>query len=299
MCAAPPCDYKRRRRASFRLSRFARFARFSRSLSLSEDAQTLLGLSYCGHLRSRSSPYPTPLLAETWEFPSLSRLACTPYYKHIGCKIIQCPRTPPLLDVRPRGRNQDKPCVTVLSLASSSGTRKHATFTRWDPAPGSGHRLLACQVGRRYVTFFLSCSHLIFRDGEQIQPIPYGCFGSAPSGICDLVRESRVQSDRQRLPHAAPLAQTQPHHPDFTSPAQQALGLAFATSTRGAASRGTPQLPHVGRGWHVATQHHGQRGHHFVISCLGVICAATTVYCSTSTSQGGLDLTFALPLRDA
>ena len=107
-------------------------------LALSEDAQTLLGLSYCGHLHSRSSPHPTPFLAETWEFPSLSRLACTPYYKHIGCKIIQCPRTPPLLDVRPRSRNQDKSCVTVLSLASSSGTRKHAAFTCWDPGPRVG-----------------------------------------------------------------------------------------------------------------------------------------------------------------
>ena len=40
------------------------------------------------------SSQPTPLLAETWELPSLSRLACIPYYKHSGCKIIQCPRTP-------------------------------------------------------------------------------------------------------------------------------------------------------------------------------------------------------------
>src|SRR6185437_14500636 len=70
---------------------------------------TLQGISYRGHLHSRSSPHPTLLLAETWEPPSLSRLACTPYYKHSGCKIIQCSRTPPLLDVRPRGRNQDKP----------------------------------------------------------------------------------------------------------------------------------------------------------------------------------------------
>ena len=53
-------------------------------------------------------------LAETWELPSLSRLACTPYYRHPRCKIIQCTHTP-LLDVRPRGRNQDKPvrcCAT-------------------------------------------------------------------------------------------------------------------------------------------------------------------------------------------
>ena len=68
----------------------------------------------------------------------LSRLACTPYYMHLRCKIIQCPRTPPLLDVRPRGRNQDKPCVTVLPLASSSGMRKHAAFTSWDPGPRVG-----------------------------------------------------------------------------------------------------------------------------------------------------------------
>ena len=52
-----------------------------------------------------------------------------PYYKHIGCKIIQCLHTPPMLDVRSRSRNQDKSCVTVLSLASSFGTRKHAAFT--------------------------------------------------------------------------------------------------------------------------------------------------------------------------
>src|SRR6185437_7276489 len=89
-------------------------------------------------LHSQPSPYSTTLLAETWELPSLSRLACIPYYKHIGCKIIQRPRTPHLLDVRPRGRNQDKPCVTVLPLASSSGMRKHATFTSWDPGPRVG-----------------------------------------------------------------------------------------------------------------------------------------------------------------
>ena len=97
--------------------------------------RTLPDISYHEHLHSRSSPYPTPLLAETWELLSLSRLACTPYYKHSECKIIQCPRIPPLLDVRPRGRNQDKLCVTVLPLASSSGMRKHATFTSWDPDP--------------------------------------------------------------------------------------------------------------------------------------------------------------------
>jgi hypothetical protein len=126
MCAAPPCDYKRRRRASFR-----RDATPRRQDSSRRDLSSLT-------LRHPYSPRSTPLLAETWEPPSLSRLACTPYYKHIGCKIIQCPCTPPLLDVRPRGRNQDKSCVTVLSFASSSGTRKHAAFTSWDPGPRVG-----------------------------------------------------------------------------------------------------------------------------------------------------------------
>jgi len=116
------------------------------SLSLSEDAQTLLGLSYCGHLCSQSSPYPAPLLAETWEFPSLSCLACTPYYKHIGCKIIQCPRTPPLLDVRPRGRNQDKRVLCCL-LHHHLGRGNTQHLLVGIQAPGSGHRQLARQVG--------------------------------------------------------------------------------------------------------------------------------------------------------
>ena len=47
------------------------------------------------------------------------------------------------------------------------------------------------------------------------------------------------------MPHAAPLARAQPRHPDFTSPAQRALGPMFATGTGGAASCGTPLLPHV------------------------------------------------------
>ena len=121
MYAAPPCDYKRRRRAPFRLAGLSGF-----SLPRGRSGTT------------EHSSQPTPLLAETWGLLSLSRLACTPYYKHSGCKIIQCPRTLPLLDVRPRGRNQDKPCVTVLPLASSSGTRKHAAFTSWDPGPRVG-----------------------------------------------------------------------------------------------------------------------------------------------------------------
>ena len=78
MYAAPPCDYKRRRRASFRRDASGR------------DPSSLT-------LRHPYSPRSTPLLAGTWEPSSLSRLACIPYYKHSGCKIIQCPRTPPFV----------------------------------------------------------------------------------------------------------------------------------------------------------------------------------------------------------
>ena len=57
--------------------------------------------------------------------------------------------------------------------------------------------------------------------------------------------------------------------------------------------------PHVGRGWHVATQHHGQRGHRFVVTYLDVLYAGIVTCCGTSASQGGFDFGVALPLRDA
>ena len=47
-------------------------------LPLDGTLKTLLDISYRGHLHPRPSPHSTPLLTETWEFPSLSRLACTP-----------------------------------------------------------------------------------------------------------------------------------------------------------------------------------------------------------------------------
>ena len=120
MYTAPPYNYKRRGLAGS-----------------GGDSLWLFGFSLPRRrsTTTKHSSQPTPLLAETWEPSSLSRLACNPYYKHSGCKIIQCPRTSPLLDVRPRGRNQDKPCVTVLPLASPSGTRKPAAFTSWDLDP--------------------------------------------------------------------------------------------------------------------------------------------------------------------
>ena len=81
------------------------------------------------------SSQPTPLLAETWEPSSLSRLACIPYYKHSGCKIIQCPRTPPCWTYGPAAETRINPCVTVLPLALISETRKQTAFTSWDPNP--------------------------------------------------------------------------------------------------------------------------------------------------------------------
>ena len=114
MCAALPYDYKRRRQAgqtggiSVLWAGWSLWSRCSPSLSGFFLPRGRSGIT-------EHSPQPTPLLAETWELSSLSHLACNPYCKHSGCKIIQCPRTPPLLDVRPRGRNQDKPCVTVIA----------------------------------------------------------------------------------------------------------------------------------------------------------------------------------------
>ena len=85
--------------------------------------------------RHPNSPRLIPLLAETWELPSLSHLACTPYYQHSGCKIIQCPRTPSCWTYDPAAGTRINSCVTVLPLASTSGTRKCAAFTSWDPDP--------------------------------------------------------------------------------------------------------------------------------------------------------------------
>ena len=101
MYSALPYNYKRRRRASFNRD---------------------------GHLHSRSSSHSQHHRALTSTDSSSSR-DCTPYYKHSGCKIIQCPRTPSCWTYGPAAGTRINPCVTVLHLASTSGTRKHAAFT--------------------------------------------------------------------------------------------------------------------------------------------------------------------------
>ena len=69
-------------------------------------------------------------LAETWGLPSLSRLACTLLLQALQCKIIQRPRTP-LLDVRPRGRNQNNParyCIAYCINHIELGTTQHLHY---------------------------------------------------------------------------------------------------------------------------------------------------------------------------
>ena len=79
--SVPPCVYKRRRRASFKGVAVGPFGRTQRFVLLAEHTRS-------SETRSWHSPQSTPSLAETWDLPSLSRLACTPYYRHIRCKII-------------------------------------------------------------------------------------------------------------------------------------------------------------------------------------------------------------------
>ena len=81
------------------------------------------------------SPQSTPL-AETWELPSLSRLACTTYCRHPRCKIVQRTRTPFCWTYGPTIGTRINPCVTVLPLASTSGTRKHAALLVGSGPPG-------------------------------------------------------------------------------------------------------------------------------------------------------------------
>ena len=69
-------------------------------------------------------PQSSPL-AETWELPSLSRLACTPYYRHPRCKIVQCTRTPLCCTYVPTAGTRINPCVTVLPLASITRDTQH------------------------------------------------------------------------------------------------------------------------------------------------------------------------------
>ena len=127
MYTAPPCDYKRRRRAYFKGD--------VRDVSHHHPPRDHPHTSTTLSTRYWHSPQSASPLAETWELPSLSRHTCTPYYRHLRCKIIQCPRTPPCWTYGPAAGTRINPCVTVLPLASTSGTRKHAAFTSRNSDP--------------------------------------------------------------------------------------------------------------------------------------------------------------------
>ena len=106
MYSAPPCVYKRGRRA---------LPSPSSLLALSST------LPQHTHTRYPEHDIGTCLnhLAETWEFPSLSRLACTIYYRHHRCKIVQCIRTPYCWTYGPTAGTRINRCVPVLPLAST------------------------------------------------------------------------------------------------------------------------------------------------------------------------------------
>ena len=149
MYLAPPCNYKRRRWASFSSPGWTLWSEVGLSLS-----GFSLPRGRSGTTEHQSQP--TPLLAETWELPSLSRLACTPYYKHSGCKIIQCPRTPPRWTYGPAAGTRINPCVTVLPLASTTSGMRNTQHHHW---LGPNRRVRAPTVGApgrgRCVTFSL------------------------------------------------------------------------------------------------------------------------------------------------
>ena len=117
--SAPPCVYKRRRRAP--------------SPGIAHPSTQL-----AEHTRSLSSilALASIKLAETWELPSLSCLACT-----LGSVQDNTVHSHTLLDVRPRGRNQNKLlryCVTSCINHLGLGTR--SIITSWHLAARSGHR---------------------------------------------------------------------------------------------------------------------------------------------------------------
>ena len=179
MYPAPPCDYKRRRRASLR-----KVGQLSRHLPLRTHALTPSSDIVIRHAQ-------TPLLAETWELPSLSRPACTPYYKHSGCKIIQCTRTPPLLDVRPRGRNQDKPvrycvacCINIWdeetrSIASWNPDRRVRTPTR-TISTSCKKKMIKCQLKGLMMHGTLKNYNVEKTKSTCLQTVSYSCSGGTP-----------------------------------------------------------------------------------------------------------------------
>ena len=91
----------------------------------------------------------------------------------------------PLLDVQPRGRNQDKPvrdCVASCINHLGLGTR--SIITSWCLTIGSGHRQFARQVGASCVT---SCLYSLFFSWMANEPRPFPAGTTLRFGSFDFV----------------------------------------------------------------------------------------------------------------
>ena len=123
MYTAPPCVYKRWRRA---LSSPTHLISSTHSAQLAEHARS-------PELRYWHLPPSTSPLAETWEFPSLSRLACTPYYRHPRCKIVPCTRTPLCWTYGPVAGTRINRAFLCYLLHQPSRVRDYVAFYKLVP----------------------------------------------------------------------------------------------------------------------------------------------------------------------
>ena len=131
MYTVPPYDYKRRRGFPLRgtSSATSRDQTHSIDTTLSTTEHPILALASINFSSSRDLEASLPLSHRLY-----------PYYRHLQCKIIQCPRTPPCWTYGLAAGTRINLCVTVLPLASTSGTRKHATLLVGVRTAESGHR---------------------------------------------------------------------------------------------------------------------------------------------------------------
>jgi len=118
-----------------------------------------VGLSLSGFSLSRGrsgitkhSSQPTPLLAETWELPSLSRLACIPCYKPSGCKIIQCPLAPLCWTYGPATGTRINRALLCCLLHYYLGRENTQHLFVGIRAPGSGHRQYPLRQGQPFAS---------------------------------------------------------------------------------------------------------------------------------------------------
>ena len=139
MYTVPPCVYKRRRWTSFKGVGGGGGAR-SDPLDRTQHSAPL-STRYC------HSPQSTSPLAETWELPSLSHLACTPLLQAPPVQDNTVPSHTPCWTYGP-GRNQDKPVRYYVASCINIWDEETRNITSWGPdrrvrtptvgAPGTG-----------------------------------------------------------------------------------------------------------------------------------------------------------------